>query len=114
MAISRLERNRRQRKYNEKLKQKSKEKFRNEDGFTQREEIKISRMVIILCSLEQGMTQKEIAEKFSLSQPIVNRMIKEYKENLLDRKVKKEINERFKELKKELEKIEKSQRKLFI
>lgn len=75
------EKNRRSKGYrNEWKKEKQKEKLRNEEGRTSREQEKYEKMLIISRMLERGYKQKDIVSKYGYSKGLVSMYVKELKE----------------------------------
>lgn len=102
MVMSIKEKNERSRAYRLKWqKKKSKEKHRNEYGFTKREEKKITNLVYILLLLDKGIKQKDISKELGITQQYISKLKNEYHSNI-DIKMRREIIKRCKKLKKEL------------
>lgn len=84
-VISTKEKNRRSKDYrNEWKKENSKIKLRNDNGLTSRQQSKLDNLEKILKLTEEGLKQKEIAQKLNITQQAVSKLLKEYRNNTLD------------------------------
>lgn len=91
--ISTKIKNKRSKDYrNEWKKQNSKEKLRNDLGLTSRQQGKLDNLRAVLDLKEKKMKQKEIAAELKITQQAVSKLLREYKNNLIDKVILNALN----------------------